>query len=194
MQNRRLKWMALQIAQHDAFGAITQIQGQHMGIDSLVLQLVEDIQVIQDQRLWILPAAVQNCPPPYKMAGTLPARRRRRLAPFPKSPRGSALSSNVTLIEIHSIRLKQKRDAPATKRAVLSGSTVRLDRIAQGSQKQGTDRFFEMDAAHGFGQQAGHADLADVRTSYRLGTQRDGIGNDQFVQRRPADVLGRRTG
>jgi hypothetical protein len=60
VQKSRFERVALDIAQHGLLGAIAQIQGQHMRVDRLVLELIHQIQLIQQQWHRILPAAIQN--------------------------------------------------------------------------------------------------------------------------------------
>src|SRR5690606_24886469 len=55
--------------------------------------------------------------------------------------------------------------------------------------KHRADRFTVADPAHGLGQQAGNIELANTRALLRCGAQRNGIGHDQFVERRGIDIV-----
>src|SRR5438132_1417671 len=100
------------------------------------------------------------------MAGTLPERRRRRLAPLPCVARESAATSK--LIRIDSLQLMSEHDGAATSSPSPAKSSIYIER---------THRLFVADAADGLRQQRSNRQHANAATGLRRGGQRDGVGH-----------------
>src|SRR5690625_500569 len=139
---------------------------------------------------------------PYRMAGTWPARRRRRLAPFPASLRRvavilwvEAMGCCLTVVEMPprgSRGLSRDQESRNRKQPViLARLAQRQTRPPASVDVQRTDRLAEGDAPDGLGQQLGHRQLADLVAGAQLGGQRQGVGDDQLVQLRSVDVVDR---
>src|SRR6476620_5910961 len=103
------------------------------------------------------------------MAGICAARRRRRLAPLPSSLRPVAVILCSVAMMLNSLRC----DESPTRDQVEPGMSVHVKR---------TDGFSEGDAADGFREQLGDAELADLAASLRIRAERNGVGDHQFVQ------------
>src|SRR6478672_12881832 len=103
------------------------------------------------------------------MAGICAARRRRRLAPLPSSLRPVAVILCSVAMMLNSLRC----DEGPTRDQVEPGMSVHVER---------TDGFPEGDAADGFREQLGDAELADLAAFLRRLGQRDGVGHHQLVQ------------
>src|SRR5690606_28425808 len=119
------------------------------------------------------------------MAGTLPARRRRRLAPFPSASRSwTSILWLVAMGFLSVVRMALRPDSPAaTSGGFLHGTDVRfLVHVKR------ADRLAEGDAADRLGQQLRHAQLPDTAALAGTLAQGDGVGDDQFVQNRTLDV------
>src|SRR5579883_115597 len=133
------------------------------------------------------------------MAGTWPARRRRRLAPLPWSVRPTAAISWICAIDVY----LQLRDSASRRMKTLprpgesccercavkpsAGPPVTAHLI----HIQRTDRLPVRHATQGFGQQFRDGQLADLAAGRRRVGQLNGVGHHQFVHLRILDVVDR---
>src|SRR6476469_2347267 len=101
------------------------------------------------------------------MPGTLPRRRRRRLAPVPCASRFRALIS----IAIFAVLLSK----PGT-RDQASGWVGKL------FDEEGADRFLGVNAQDRLGDQAGDRKAADLLACARFLAQRNGVGDHELVE------------
>src|SRR6185369_10061194 len=115
--------------------------------------------------------------PPYTMPGTLPTRRRRRLAPVPCASRFSALISNF-------IDCSLVEPAPATRRRSVSKRLF---------DKKRADRFLGVDAQDRLGEEPGDRKAPDLAAAACILAQRNGVGDHQLVEVGLGDALDRRT-
>src|SRR6185312_48511 len=116
------------------------------------------------------------------MAGTLPERRRRRLAPLPCAPRASAPKLN----EIRMMFSNVDKHVPA-----LATKTDTPEKISIYIQR--ADRLLVADPADRLGEQRRDRELADAAAAARGGRQRNGVGHDQLIEHRARDPLHRLT-
>src|SRR6185437_16878787 len=125
------------------------------------------------------------------MAGTLPERRRRRLAPLPCAPRESAPKLNE-------IRMMFSNVDPPTPWGLrgTSDKTRRRSRPSPALPRnsvyvQRADGVLVADAANGLRQQRRHRELADAAAAARGGRERNGVGHDQLIEHRARSALHR---
>src|SRR6478672_12886225 len=111
------------------------------------------------------------------MAGICAARRRRRLAPLPSSLRPVAL-----ILCSVAMCLLTLLDVTAHPRPGGRRMSVHVQR---------TDGFTEGDAADGFREQLGDAELADAAAGLGGFAERNGVGHHQLVELRFGQVVDR---
>src|SRR5687768_4435671 len=96
------------------------------------------------------------------MPGTLPMRRRRRLAPPPCASRFCALISIAIVVLLEKLFYEKR-----------------------------TDGFLGIDAQYRLGDQPGHRELPYLLAGARLVAKRNGVGHHQLVDVRAGDALDR---
>src|SRR5579859_1555499 len=134
--------------------------------------------------LWLKLSCTGPSPAPYRMPGTLPRRRRRRLAPFPLSLLSSALKLKLIAIFITPSQLQnQPRDLGWTQTAAdLRSTATKLVDVQRG------DRLLVAHPAHALRQELGDTELPDALAVLGAVAQRDGVRHHQLVQHRTLDV------
>src|SRR4029450_13228286 len=112
------------------------------------------------------------------MPGTLPLRRRRRLAPVPCASRFSALISNFMTAP-----WLNPRPRPGT------------GRFENGLfDKERADRFLGVDPQDRLGEESRDRKAPDLRAAARVLAQRNGVGDHELVEIGLGDALDRGTG
>src|SRR5215469_16942771 len=105
------------------------------------------------------------------MAGTLPERRRRRLAPLPCAPRESAPKVNEIRMMFSNVDDKTRRRSRPS--PALPKNSIYI---------QGAHRLLVTDAADRFREQRRHRELADAAAAARRGRERHGVRHDQLIE------------
>src|SRR6266568_5946054 len=113
------------------------------------------------------------------MPGTLPALRRRRLAPVPCASRLLALISIAMSLLLSRLTLS------------CAGPATRHRRIGKLFYEERTYRLFRVNPEDRLRDQPGDRQLPDLLAGARVIAQRDGVGDHQFVHVRAGDLVDR---
>src|SRR5208283_3312991 len=134
---------------------------------------------------WLRVSARASECPPYRIAGTFPARRRRRLAPLPWVSRNSASSSKEVFIIFSSCITNTAARAPRPVAKAADQFNYRSIDV------QRAHRLLIADAPYRFGEQSRHTQLANALAGPAVVGERDRIRHHQFVQNRPRNAFDR---
>ena len=150
--------VALQVAQHGARLAATDLDGQDVGIERLVLQVADHLVVIQRQRLGVLVAAIHDG---GNLAGMTQAAARTLTCVRPrlciKLKADCHVTSPICLAAF--VASPPRPGKTGCRNVIVTMPALKKSVGAPPSSvhEQRTDRLFHADATHGLGQQLGHA-------------------------------------